>query len=92
MDAANEFAAHDTEPLSWAEICARYPDRYVCLVDVAKVELRSPTIATARVAGHGPTRRDASAIIRNDLRYSEWTVVFTGTPTKPLRRAPVYFD
>jgi len=92
MDAAKEFAAVDTKPLSWAEICARYPDQYVCLVDVAKVEPHSPAIATGRVAGHGPTRRDASAIIRNDLRYTAWTVVFTGKPTKPLRRPPVYFD
>lgn len=90
MDAAKDLAT-DTEPLLWAEICTRYPDQFVCLVDVAKVEPRSPTIATARVAGHGLTRRDASADIRNDLRYTEWTVVFTGKPTKPLRRPPVYF-
>jgi hypothetical protein len=69
-----------------------YPDQFVCLVDVTKVELRSPTVATARVAGHGMTRHDASAVIRNDLRYTEWTVVFTGKPTKPLRRPPMYFD
>jgi len=62
------------------------------LVDGAKVEPHSPAIATGRVAGHGRTRRDASAIIRSDLRYTAWTVVFTGKPTKPLRRPPVYFD
>lgn len=92
MDAAEQIAPLETEPLAWAEICARYPDQFVCLVDVAKVELRSPTIAMARVAGHGPTRREASAMIRTDLRYTEWTVVFTGKPTKPIRRPPVYFD
>lgn len=74
------------------DLITRYPDQFVCLVDVVAVELRSPLIATARVAGHGPTRRDASAIIRGDLRYTEWTVVFTGKPTKPFRRPPVYFD
>lgn len=94
MDAAEQIVltVELSEPLEWAEICARYPDQYVCLVDVSKIEPHSPTIATGRVAGHGPTRRDASAIIRNDLRYTAWTVVFTGKPTKPLRRPPVYFD
>jgi hypothetical protein len=94
MDAAEQIvpAVELSELLPWAEICARYPDQYVCLVDVMKIEPHSPTIATAKVAGHGQTRRDASAIIRSDLRYTAWTVVFTGKPTRPLRRPPVFFD
>lgn len=85
-------AVEPSEALPWAEICARYPDQYVCLVDVTKIEPHSPIIAVAKVAGHGPTRGDASAIIRSDLRYTAWTVVFTGRPKKPLRRPPVFFD
>jgi len=94
MDAAEQIVptVEPSEPLPWANICARYPDQFVCLVDVVKVVPHSPSIATGRVAGYGPTRRDASAIIRGDLRYSAWTVVYTGRPTKPLRRPPVYFD
>lgn len=94
MDAAGKLdpTTELSESLPWENICARYPDQFVCLVDVVKTEPHSPAIATGRVAGHGPTRRDASAIIRGDLRYPAWTVVYTGRPTRPLCRPPVYFD
>lgn len=91
MDAAGQRTPTE-EPLPWAEICVRYPDQFVCLVDVVKSEPRSPAIATGRVVGHGTTRRDAFAPIRTDLRYAAWTVVFTGRSTKPLRRPPVLLE
>lgn len=53
MDAAEQSASLETEPLPWAEICARYPDQYVCLVDIVHPPLRSPEIISARVVGHG---------------------------------------
>lgn len=81
-----------SEPLPWAEICARYPDQYVCLLDVVPVERWSPAIATGRVAGHGPTRLDASALVREDVQIRRWSVLYTGEPTKPLRRPPVFFE
>jgi hypothetical protein len=81
-----------TEPIPWPEICARYPDQFVCLVDVVAVERGSPRIATGRVVGNGPTRRDAFDPIRNELQYTEWWVRFTGKSRKPLRRPPVLFD
>jgi hypothetical protein len=34
MDIAEQIASLETEPLPWAEICARYPDEYVCLVEI----------------------------------------------------------
>ncbi|MEZ4361616.1 MAG: hypothetical protein R3B48_15625 [Kofleriaceae bacterium] len=94
MDAAEQIAANIelSEALPWVKICERHPDQFVCLVDVVKVEPHSPAIATARIVGYGQTRPEASAIIRNDLRYTAWTVVFTGKATKPLRRPPVYFE
>jgi hypothetical protein len=93
MDTAEQFTPTiESERLPWADICARYPDQFVCLVDVVKVEPHSPTIATGRVVGHGPTRREAFDPIRTDFRYALWTVVFTGKSKKPLRRPPVFFD
>jgi hypothetical protein len=94
MDAAAPIvsAIEPSEPLPWESICARYPNQFVCLVDVVKVEPHSPAIATGRVTGNGATRRDASALIRGDLRHTAWTVVYTGRATSPLRRPPVYFD
>lgn len=52
MDAAEQLVSDAAEPLTWAEICARYPDQYVCLVDIVHPRLRSPEIITARVVGH----------------------------------------
>jgi hypothetical protein len=94
MDTAEQIVrtVDPSEVLPWAEICARYPDQFVCLVDVVKVEPHSPTIATGRIVGHGPTRREAFDPIRTDSRYATWTVVFTGKSKKPLRRPPVFFD
>ncbi len=90
--AEQQSTVEPTEPLPWAEICARYPDQFVCLVDVVAVELRSPKIATGRVVGNGRTRREAFDPIRADLRYTDWTVIFTGKSKKPLQRPPVFFD
>ncbi len=92
MDAAEQPAPNLSEPLTWVEICKRYPDQFVCLVDVVPVELRSPEIDTARVVGYGPTRRAAFDPIRNPRQYSRWSVRFTGDCTKPLRRPTFIVD
>lgn len=93
MDAATQVAPHETEPLSWADICAQYPDQFVCLVDVVPVELRSPEIRTARVVGCGPTRRAAFEPIRDlSARYPRHSVRFTGICTDSLFRPSLVID
>jgi hypothetical protein len=93
MDAAEQLVDDDVEPLPWAVICARYPDQFVCLVDVVHAELRSPEILTARVVGHGPTHDAAFAPIR-DLpeRYPRCAVRYTGVCTEPLIRPSLVLD
>ena len=56
--AAPAVVGEITEPLTWAEICARYPDEWVCLVEMDRASPRDPVIRAARVIGHGKTRRD----------------------------------
>ena len=93
MHAVEPHVRGEPEPLTWAEICARYPDQFVCLVDVVPVEPRSPEIRAARIVGYGPTRRAAFDPIRhNTPKYSRWSVVFTGECTKPLHRPPLILD
>lgn len=92
MDAAEQLAPRETEPLSWAEICTRYPEQFVCLVDIVPLELRSPEILTARVVGAGGTRRAAFDPIRDTRHYSHWSVRFTGECIKPLRRPKSIID
>jgi hypothetical protein len=93
MDAAERLAPDETEPLPWAEICARYPDQYVCLVDIVRPPLRSPEIVTARVVGHGATH-DAAFVPIRDLgeRYPRFAVRYTGVCTEPLIRPSLVID
>lgn len=96
MKAASSTAScveGEPEPLTWTEICARYPDQFVCLVDRVSVERGSPEIRTARVVGHGLTRDAAFDPIR-DLpgRYPRFAIRFTGTCTKPLIRPSLVID
>ena len=58
-EAAKVVAAEISEPLTWAEICARYPDESVWLVEVDRIHPDSLEFRTARVIGHGKTRRDS---------------------------------
>ncbi|HEX3766621.1 MAG TPA: hypothetical protein VHW23_48335 [Kofleriaceae bacterium] len=47
-----------SEPLTWEQICERYPDQWVCLVEMDKINDTDFDFRTARVVGHGKTRRD----------------------------------
>jgi hypothetical protein len=93
MNAARQLVPVATEPLSWVQICARYPDQFVCLVEIVRVELRSPEIKTARVVGHGPTHDAAfEPICDLNERYPRCAVRFTGTCTEPLIRPSLVID
>ena len=93
MDAAEQIPLATTEPLPWMEICIRYPDQYVCLVDIDHAELGSPEIKTARVVGYGPTRRAAfQASGHLSAKYPLHAVRFTGVCTQPLIRPSLVID
>jgi hypothetical protein len=93
MDAVEQIASLETQPLPWAEICVRYPDRFVCLVDIVRPERLHPQILSARVVGHGPTHDAAFEPIRDlDKRYPRFTIRFTGLCTEPLIRPSLVLD
>lgn len=54
--AAEVVAAAISEPLTWAEICERHPDEWVCLVEIDFIHPNGLLFRTARVIGHGKTR------------------------------------
>lgn len=67
-----------TEPLTWPQICARYPDQWVALVEM-DVDEDTDEFTTARVAGRGATRAEPFAQMRRaGLRYDEVGHFFTG--------------
>ena len=93
MDAAQQSEPLETGPLSWTEICARYPDQYVCLVDAVRPGRLHPTILSARVVGHGATHDAAFEPIRElDERYPRFEIRYTGVCTEPLIRPSLALD
>ena len=68
-----------SEPLTWKEICERYPDEWVCLVEVDYLDDRNFAFRTGRVVGHGKHPRDPFVQARpfND-QYEGMSHFFTG--------------
>ncbi len=93
MDAASRLAPDEIEPLTWAEICRRYPDQYVCLIDIVHARRGDPDIVSARVVGNGATDDAAFEPIRDlEKDYPRFAVRFTGESTIPLIRPSFVFD
>lgn len=93
MNAAEQLVPVGTGSLSWTAICARYPDQFVCLVEIMRVERRSPEIEAARVVGHGPTHDAAFEPIRDhDVQYPRFAIRFTGVCSEPLLRRSLVID
>jgi len=84
-----EIAAPNiSEPLTWTQICERFPDQWVVLVEVDWVEKDEGYLTfefhSARVATHG-TRREALMQARPlRVQYPEMAHYFTGEPGVPL--------
>lgn len=47
-----------SELLTWEQICERYPNEWVCLVEIDEINDTDFDFRTARVVGHGRTRRE----------------------------------
>jgi hypothetical protein len=75
-----------SEPLTWQEICARHPDKWVALVEIDRITDNDLDFRSARIAGHGKTRREPLAQARPlRARYEEVGHFFTGRIRVPLR-------
>jgi len=76
-----------SEPMTWSEICARYPDEWVCFVEIARVDEHSFEFTTARLVSHAKDRDDAhdqAGLI--GLHYDGVGYRFTGKIVAPLSR------
>lgn len=93
MRVAVHLAPEQPPHLSWAEICSRYPEQYVCLVDVARPERLSPEILSARVVGHGPTHDAAFEPVRElEAQVPRFAIRYTGRSAQPLLRPSLIVD
>jgi hypothetical protein len=87
MSAVLSLEASISEPLTWGEIRERYPDQWVCLVEMARIEEHDFEFRTARVVGHGKTPReplDQARPLRE--RYTEIGHYYTGRLVGPSLR------
>ena len=94
MNAAEQLAPAITEPLTWAEMCERYPDEWVCVVDIDYDHPRVFDFRTARAVGHSKTKREALSHARPWWNhYKLIGCYFTGhLAVRPLLRPSIILD
>lgn len=80
-----------SEPMTWSEICVRFPDQWIALVALDWADDRDRPFRTALVAGCG-TRREALAQAR-PLRklFAPLGPFFTGQPTVLPALPPIVY-
>lgn len=77
-----------SEPMTWSEICERFPDQWIALVALDWADDQDEPFRTALVAGWG-SRREALAQARPLLRLFEPIgPFFTGDPAAGLPALP----
>ena len=87
MIAASNATAVISEPLTWTEICDRYPEQWVCVVDIDRIKPNNFEFRTARLVGHGATRREPLDQARPwRSRFETIGHYFTGSIVAPLPR------
>jgi len=78
-EAQHADAPHISEPLTWKQICERYPDEWVALVEIDWVNDTDFDFGTARVVGHDKKRSEQFEQARAwASRYSSMGHFFTG--------------
>jgi hypothetical protein len=73
-----------SEPMTWTQICERYPDEWVALVEIDWVNDRDFDFGTARVIGHGSRREQYEQARAWRSRYESMGHYFTGKVHAPL--------
>ena len=77
-----------SEPMTWSEICERFPDQWVALVALDWADDRDEPFRTALLAGSG-SRREALAQARPLLKiFDQIGPFFTGHPPTGLSALP----
>ena len=71
------MSATTAERLTWEEICARYPDEWVLLVDADFVYDAELSVKRARVAMHDPESAPLLAALPN-VPPGDVAIYFTG--------------
>jgi hypothetical protein len=87
MNVAEQLEQGISDPMSWSQICDRYPHQWVCVVDMRWDEPRAFHFRAARVVGHGTTRLEPLVQARAwRAQYDEIGHFFTGRIVAPFPR------
>jgi hypothetical protein len=87
MSEAIHVSNSASERLTWKEICERYPDEWVVLVETDWVNDTDFEFGTAEVLGHFKSRKEASPRIKAAFdRYEEVGSYWTGQIRGPIPR------
>ncbi len=84
MVTAEKLESAISDTLSWAEICERHPDEWVCLVEIEHARPGDAKIVSARVVGHGKTKREP--VEQAQLWWARYSTIghfYTGTLGAP---------
>ena len=73
-----------SDPMTWKQICERYPDEWVALVEIDWVNDRDFDFGTARVIGHGSRRDQYEQARAWRSRYTSMGHFYTGRVRAPL--------
>jgi hypothetical protein len=93
MSAAEVLAPEISKPLTWAEICARHSDEWVCLVEIDFIHPNNLEFRTARVIGHGKTQSESLDHGTTSFpRYDEIGHFYTGELTITYLRPVLIID
>jgi len=77
-----------SEPMTWSEICDRFPDQWIAVVALDWVDDRDEPFRTALVAGHG-SRREALEQAKPLLKlFDKMGPFFTGDPPVAVPKLP----
>jgi hypothetical protein len=76
-----------SEPMTWADICATYPDQWVGVVDIQKNSGAAYDIRSARVVCHSTNRGEVlDRVLPLRPRHDDARHLFTGTIRAPFPR------
>jgi hypothetical protein len=93
MSAAEVLAPDISEPLTWAEICARHPDEWVCLAEIVTTRPNDLEFRTARVIGRGKTQAESlDQAMTSFPQYDEIGHLYTGEISIAYLRPAVIID
>ena len=87
MAEAQAVAAPEFQRMTWDEICARYPDEYVMLTEIDRIEEGQFAFRSALVLAHARTSKEVCQLTKPIAeRFVHFACYYTGRAKAPFPR------